>query len=221
MSRLPKAGPSPCELSQITLAVIAGGKGERMGVPKSRLQLRQQPILDWLLRQMDWPGPTLLVTAPSVAHPPAADLFDSEVVDPVEGLGPLRGLLTALEQSSTSIVAAVTVDMPAVRASMLAWLAAILTSQPETRGVMCRVGGQRDWQIEPFPSAFRREAREEIAERLAAGKRSVQALAAISGFLALEAPPEWPADTWTNLNTPAEFAAFEATHENLTPKERL
>ena len=45
---------------------------------------------------MQWPGPTLLVTAPAVAHPPAADLFDREAVDPVDGLGPLRGVLTAL-----------------------------------------------------------------------------------------------------------------------------
>src|ERR1700722_14126455 len=97
----------PPDLSQISLAVIAGGKGERMGLPKSHLKYKEQPILKWLLRQIQWPGPTLLVTAPGVAHPPAAELFDREAVDPVDGLGPLRGLLTALEQSSTPIVAAI------------------------------------------------------------------------------------------------------------------
>jgi molybdopterin-guanine dinucleotide biosynthesis protein A len=216
-----KVGPVPSELSQITLAVIAGGKGERMGLPKSRLQLQDQPILEWLLREIRWPGPTLLVTAPGVAHPPAADLFDNEAVDPVEGLGPLRGLLTALEQSTTSIVAVVTVDMPAVRAPMLAWLVAILARQPKTKGAMYRVQSVKGARVEPFPSAFRREAREEIETRLGAEKRSVQALAALPGFVALDAPVEWPANIWTNLNTPAEFAAFEATHQNLSPKERL
>src|ERR1700683_4397894 len=115
-----EAGPRSPDLSQITLAVIAGGKGERMGLPKSHLKYKEQPILKWLLRQIQWPGPTLLITAPSVAHPPAAELFVRGAISPVEGLGPLRGFLTALEHSSTSIVAVVTVDMPSVRAPVLA-----------------------------------------------------------------------------------------------------
>ncbi|HVB97908.1 MAG TPA: NTP transferase domain-containing protein [Candidatus Dormibacteraeota bacterium] len=206
--------PQIGDLSQTTLAVIAGGRGERMGLPKSHLRFQQQPILEWLLRRMRWPGPTLLVTAPAVAHPPAADLFDREAIDPVDGLGPLRGLLTALEESFTPIVAVITVDMPMVRAPLLARLVEVLTAQPETRGVMCRVAGQEKCRIEPFPSAFRREAREEIAVRLGAIENSVQALAALPGFLALGAPPEWPASTWTNLNTPAEFAAFDRLLED-------
>lgn len=211
----------PADLSQTTLAVIAGGKGERMGLPKSHLRVNKRPILEWLLRSMQWPGPTLLVTAPTVAHPPASDLFNCEAVDPVDGLGPLRGLLTALEQSSTPIVAVITVDMPVVRTPMLARLVEVITAQPEIRGVMYRVPTQEGYQVEPFPSAFRREAREEIASRLGAEERSVQALAGLPDFLALEAPPEWPANSWTNLNTPAEFTAFEALRENPRSKESL
>ena len=216
-----EAGHRPPDLSQITLAVIAGGEGERMGLPKSRLRFQQQPILEWLLQHIQWPGPTLLVTAPSVAHPPAADLFGREAIDPIEGLGPLRGLLTALEESFTPIVTVVTVDMPAVRAPMLECLVAVLAAQPEIRGVMYRVASEEGGQIEPFPSAYRREAREQIAARLGADERSVQALAARPGFLALDAPLEWPATTWTNLNTAAEFRAFEALHQNLGSKESL
>jgi molybdopterin-guanine dinucleotide biosynthesis protein A len=205
--------------SQVTLAVIAGGSGKRMGSPKSRLRLEQQPILEWLLRRIEWPGPTLLVTAPGVVHPPAANLFDREVSDPVDGLGPLRGVLTALEQSRTPIVAVITVDMPAVRAPVLAWFVAALAAKPETRGVMCRVTHDHGRRIEPFPSAFRRSARADIAARLAANEGSVQALAALAGFLALDAPADWPAGIWENLNTPAEFAAYEAAHENLSGKK--
>jgi molybdopterin-guanine dinucleotide biosynthesis protein A len=212
---------NPGDLSQTTLAVIAGGKGQRMGLPKSHMQFQKQPILAWLLREMQWPGPTLLVTAPGVTNPPAAVLFDREAVDPVEALGPLRGLLTALEESSTPIVAAITADMPSVRRPMLEWLVAMLTAQPKAKGVMCRVDSEGDSRIEPFPSAFRREAREEIAQRLAAGKGSVQALAAMPAFLAPQSPPEWPSNTWTNLNTPAELSAFEMFNENLSSKEKL
>jgi molybdopterin-guanine dinucleotide biosynthesis protein A len=209
------------DLSQTTLAVIAGGQGERMGLPKSHLKFKEQPILEWLLRCMRWPGPTLLVTAPAVAHPPAADLFNCEAIDPVDGLGPLRGLLTALEQSSTPIVAAITVDMPAVRTPMLARLVAVLAAQPEVTGVMYRVPIQEGYQLEPFPSAFYRAARQQIVARLGADERSVQALAGLPGFLSLEAPLEWPANSWANLNTPEEFSAFEALHKNPRSKEIL
>ena len=214
-------GLKPLDLSQTTLAVIAGGKGERMGLPKSHLKVNRKPILEWILRSMEWPGPTLLVTAPAVAHPPAADLFDREAVDPVDGLGPLRGLLTALEQSSTPIVAVITVDMLVVRTPMLEQLVAALTAQPEIRGLMYRIASEAGRQVEPFPSVFRQEAREQIAARLSADERSVQTLAALPGFLALEAPPEWDANSWTNLNTPGEFAAFEALHGNPRSKESI
>ncbi|GAC1666348.1 MAG: hypothetical protein NVS9B4_22030 [Candidatus Acidiferrum sp.] len=207
------------DLSQVTLAVIAGGQGERMGLPKARLRLEQQPILEWLLRKISWPGPTLLVTVPALAHPPGSGAFDAEVSDPLDGLGPLRGILTAVQHSSTPMVAVVTVDMPCVRTAILAFLVKALAARSETKGVMCRAAIQAGRVIEPFPSAFRRSAQEPIAVNLAANQRSVQALALLPGFLALESPPDWPADIWTNLNTPAEFAAFEATHRTLISKE--
>lgn len=214
-------GPKPPDLSETTLAVIAGGKGERMGLPKSHLMVEKQPILEWLLQSMQWPGPTLLVTAPAVAHPPAADLFNHEAVDPIDGLGPLRGLLTALEHSSTPSVVVITVDMPVVRTPMLAQLVGVLRAQPGIKGVMYRVPSEDGGRVEPFPSAFCREAREEIAARLGAEERSVQTLAALPGFLAVVAPSEWPANSWTNLNTPEEYTAFEALHGNLRSKESI
>lgn len=51
----------------------------------------------WLLTRFDWPGPTLLVTAPDTAPPPEADHFDRRAVDAVSGNGPLQGVLTAIE----------------------------------------------------------------------------------------------------------------------------
>src|SRR6478609_398221 len=49
---------TPCE--QITLAILAGGRGSRMGKPKSHLRLHGRPILEYLLQRLAWPGPKLL-----------------------------------------------------------------------------------------------------------------------------------------------------------------
>ncbi len=190
-----------------------------MGLPKSQLRFEELPILEWLLRRIQWPGSTLLVTSPAVAHPPAADLFDREAIDPADGSGSLRGVLTALEQSSSLIVAVVTIEMPVIRAPILARSVRVLAAGPDTRGAMFRVASSKGGYIEPFPSAFNREAREQIAASFRANERSVHALAALPGFLTLDAPSEWSAGVWTNLNTPAEFTAFGAMHENLSLKE--
>ena len=50
-------------LSNVTLAILAGGEGSRMGKPKGHLEIAGKPILAYLLDQIGWPGPTMLVTA--------------------------------------------------------------------------------------------------------------------------------------------------------------
>src|SRR5436305_504355 len=106
--------PDSIPLLQVTLALLAGGESSRMGRPKANIQLRGRPILEYLLDQFVWPGPTLLVTAPGHEKPPGWERFDREVSDPVAGSGPLRGVMTALESISTPLVAIVTVDMPGI-----------------------------------------------------------------------------------------------------------
>ena len=195
--------------SSATLAVLAGGRGDRMGLPKSHLRLERKPILEWLLERIHWTGPTMLVTAPAVVHPPGSELFDCEVVDPIEGMGPIRGVLTALAHLSTPLMAVTTVDMPCVNQGILTWLIEVLAGHPGYKGVFCRARTSGVRRIEPFPSAFRAEAALPIKERLENGRRSVRGLRTHSAFLVLEAPPEWPAHAWTNLNTQSELRAFE------------
>lgn len=202
-------------LSAITLAVLAGGRGKRMGLPKAWLQIGNKPILSELLARLEWPGPTMLVTTPEAVDPPGCELFDRKVTDPVDGLGPMRGLLTALVHLSTPMAAVVTVDMPCLMPAMLTWLVHALKDRPRCKGAMCRARDARS--IEPFPSAFRAEAREIVARRLQAGQGSVRTLCEETGFLALDAPPEWPASVWTNLNYPSDLAAFEASRAEVTP----
>jgi molybdenum cofactor guanylyltransferase len=198
------------DLSNVTLAVLAGGRGERMGLPKAWLEIEARPILDWLLKQMQWPGPTMLITAPSMIHPPGWESFGREMVDPVDGLGPLRGVLTALTHLVTPTVAVVTVDMPGVAPSVLEWLVASLAARRQCQGLMCRLSSVVAERVEPFPSVFRADAAGLIAKHVASGRLSVQKLCQDDGFCALEAPVDWPAKTWANLNTPADMAEFEA-----------
>jgi molybdopterin-guanine dinucleotide biosynthesis protein A len=188
----------------VTLAILAGGQGSRMGAPKAELEIDGKPILKFLLDQLKWPGATMLVTAPGREHPAGFESFDREVVDPVAGTGPLQGVLTALEHLLTPLLAVTTVDMPGVNQEHLNWLESRLREQGDCLGVMCARGEI----IEPFPSVFRKAANDAVAQRLASGRHSVYSLSQMPGFAVVPAPAEWDAQVWTNLNTRADVQTF-------------
>jgi molybdopterin-guanine dinucleotide biosynthesis protein A len=200
--------PDALDYSGVTLAILAGGHGRRMGIPKSNLQIGSQPILEYLLDHFSWPGKTLLITAPGLEHPPGRQRFDREAVDPVADQGPLRGVLTALENSTTPMVLIVTLDMPCIRANHLRWSMSQLVARPECLGLMLRRALDGEEQIEPFPFACRRKAAGPVSAHLASGRRAVHGLLGEKGFIAEPAPHHWPASAWTNLNRPQELEAF-------------
>jgi molybdopterin-guanine dinucleotide biosynthesis protein A len=192
------------DYSNITLAVLAGGQGARMGKAKAEIKVDGKPILECLLAEYRWPGPTMLVTAPGREHPSGYELFHTEVVDPVAGEGPLRGLLTALENVTTPLLAVTTVDMPGVSRLQLSWLVSELEHRPKTLGVMCRHAKQ----IEPFPSIFRAQAIDTVRARLETGRTSVYGLSDQLGFEIADAPADWSDSVWMNLNSPADLLTF-------------
>ena len=197
------------DAQSITLAVLAGGAGTRMGIPKGWLDLDDQPILTWLTKRWSWPGPLLLVTAPGRQHPPGAEHFDRELVDAVGDQGPLRGMLTALDAAESDIVVIATCDMPLVRREQLEWVAKQLAKHPASLGLLLGRTSTRGVEIEPFPCALRRSAVELIQQRLATDDRSVYRLAELPQFLVHAAPRDWPAKTWTNLNRPEDLESLD------------
>ena len=182
--------------AEVTLAILAGGRGERMGKPKSLLRVGDQPILTYLLERFAWRGPTMLVTSPGRETPPGTDDFDLEIADLVEGRGPVEGVLTALESSTTRFLIVASVDMPLVAREQLVWLTERIG---EKSGLMI----QRGTEIEPFPSIF---SRKRVGRPL---YDSMKALTQIPDFSVIDAPKHWPDEIWLNLNAPADLAVFE------------
>ena len=196
-------------IERTTLAILAGGEGSRMGTPKGLLTIAGQPILQFLLDRLQWPGPTLLITAPGREHPPGWQRFTEEQQDPIAGGGPLRGVLTALEHVQTPTLIVLTVDMPSVgKPQCVAGLEALGQAAAATLGVMFRRPGPFGPQVEPFPLALRPEAQPTVAWRLKAARRSVHGLLEESGFVAVDAPAEWDEKVWTNLNEPGDLRDF-------------
>jgi molybdopterin-guanine dinucleotide biosynthesis protein A len=139
-------------------------------------------------------------------------------VDPVDDAGPLRGVLTALDHSTTPIVVVIAIDIPGIDRQKLAWMAESLVNRPNCRGLMCRTKSNSGHTIEPFPSAFRTNTSPIIAGLFQLGRRSVYGLCDDPAFIAIDPPDDWPRDFWTNLNKPSQFKAYELQW-NLEPSE--
>jgi molybdopterin-guanine dinucleotide biosynthesis protein A len=196
-------------MHDVTLTILAGGRSSRMRTPKMNLEIRGQPVLHYLLDQANWAGPTLLVTAPGAEVPAGAERMGRHVCDPVTGAGPMRGILTALEHATTSIVVVAAVDMPGVRAQHLSWVANELVRRPQISGVLLARNAEAGLQVEPFPSAYRLPgAVHAVATHLDQQRKAVRSLLDCAGFIAVDAPIEWEASTWMNLNTPEDLQHF-------------
>lgn len=201
--------PAVSHCAHTTLAVLAGGEGRRMGGPKGVLALDGRPILERLLDRLAWPGPTLLVTAPGREHPPGWRRFTNEATDPVAGEGPLRGLLTALENASTDEVVVLPVDMPNITPAPLAWLAARLRENPAAAAVMVEKPGHAPGRIEPLPAAFRTNTAQTLVRaRLGDRQLALHQLTESSEVVVLPVSSDWPSDFWVNLNTPSDLATY-------------
>jgi molybdopterin-guanine dinucleotide biosynthesis protein A len=195
---------TPINLRDVTLAILAGGAGSRMGKPKSLLEVRGRPILAYLLDRFAWPGPTMLVTSPGREHPPGADRLNREVTDPVADEGPLRGVLTALEACHTELLIVTTVDMPGIGREQLEWLLEALRDYRPHGAVMLRRGEM----IEPFPLALDKDWVDIVTDQLDRGTRSVHSLAGHTLAQVLDAPSDWSPDDWVNLNRPDDYDAW-------------
>lgn len=181
-----------------------------MGMPKVSLQIHGEPILHRMLLRTNWPGETMLVLAPGMENPDGTERFTQVVRDPVSGVGPLRGILTALQHAKTASIVVIPIDMPALSRPQLEWIAAQLEADPDLLGLMpTRQTANGRALIEPFPSAFRKRSIASIEKQLTAGRRAVHPLAALPEFRSIAAPADWSEEIWTNLNTPEQRQAWE------------
>ena len=196
--------------------VLAGGRSERMGVPKAALEWHGSTLLrrttGVLARSVG--GPVLVVRAPGQplpSLPAGVDVVD----DPAEGLGPLQGIAAGLsvaaELGLTSAFVCAT-DMPFlhptfVRRVLDALDAPVDIVLPHARG-----------HHQPLAAAYRTTLAPLLADRVAAGQLRLAALfdgpvsvlrlddAALLSDPALAAADP-TLDSMVNVNTPENYAA--------------
>jgi len=194
--------------------VLAGGLSSRMGADKALQPLAGEPLIEHALGALRGAG----LTAAIAGARSQLGQFAPVVQDIQPGSGPLGGVCAALASTGARRSVFVSVDMPLLPSSLLAYMAhhAQIT---QAAVILCSVNGF----AQTFPAVVSHEALPSLCHELAAGRNgcfaAFQAAAARLGraldILPIEMlaqtgsathPAGLPAAFWLlNINRPADL----------------
>jgi molybdopterin-guanine dinucleotide biosynthesis protein A len=175
----------------VTVAVLAGGLGTRIGGNKALVELAGRPLISYPLQAASDAGLEAVVVAKPATKLPALSV--PLLLEPDEPTHPLLGIITALEHHPAII--AIPCDMPFIQPQALVALAE-MTDDVATL-----------WRGEPFPSLYRRQVRPQLMTALeaSASMRSTQAQSSAPAAIASTRPAQQ-----LSINAPEDLAQAEA-----------
>jgi molybdenum cofactor guanylyltransferase len=186
-----------------SLAILAGGRGRRLGgVSKGLLEYEGRTLVARLLDLADRFAGALLVADDPTPWTP----FGVRVVaDVVKDRGVPGGLHAALVHSGTPWVVLVACDMPFVRAEVLEHL---LRCREDDLGWVC---AERRGYLEPMPGVYAARLAPAVGAALPSNP-SMQILLRVSSGRALPIAEMAALDpdlhSWVSVNTPEEAARY-------------
>ena len=186
------------------LYILAGGRSSRFGSDKARALFRGRPLIVGLAE--DLASATLGTTVVASTEGAYRDLGLETIGDRQPGLGPLGGLVTALDDlpnrhpgSEWLLLAAC--DLVEVDP---AWVTALMSHTESASAVAFR--GPDGW--EPVFALYGLGLAAEVAARIDTGERSLQGLLDATGAAALPVPTGY-----RQIITPADLEGLEGLGE--------
>jgi molybdopterin-guanine dinucleotide biosynthesis protein A len=143
----------------VTVAVLAGGRGSRIGGDKALVQLAGKPLISYPVAAAKAAGLDVVVVAKRSTNLPR--LTTQLLLEPDEPTHPLLGIITALERYPAII--ALPCDMPFVEPTALTALA-------EMRQDVATL-----WPNQPFPALYRETTLHQLRQALEAGVGRIDA----------------------------------------------
>jgi molybdopterin-guanine dinucleotide biosynthesis protein A len=174
----------------VIVAVLAGGRGRRMGSPKPLAMLGGTPLIERPLAAAREAGLEAVVVAKAGTPLPEGVTVWRE---PDEPFHPLLGVITALERAAGPVVA-VACDQPFVPAALLARLA----------GGAAAAAVEVDGRLEPFPARYEPAWLPALRTALEREAPMRETLAALG-----PATMTWEAAALRSIDTPEQLAAAD------------
>ncbi|MDA0797189.1 MAG: molybdenum cofactor guanylyltransferase [Chloroflexi bacterium] len=189
----------------ITVVILAGGHGSRMGSPKASLLLNGRSLLHHVLDAVAPIADQVIVVRSALYPLPPIDQTNVKVlVDEAPGEGPLRALATAFSHTRSKHVVAVGCDMPFLNPILMSRLASLIDGYDAAVPIV-------EGRQQPLHAAYRTAAASIAADdALRRGERRVSALLTQLHVREVERR-EWiatdpTARSFFNINNPEDLA---------------
>ena len=185
-------------------AVLAGGRGRRIGGDKPSLELGGQTLVRRAVDALRLAGLEVALVLRAEQPEPLTAHTIAVVRDGVEDTGPLGGLHALLRWLPVEWALVLPCDQPFLAPELLRGLLA------RPRSDVDAVVGRPAGLVEPLPGLYRRTCLRAVEKALAEGERSLRDL--LSRLRVHEVPAEtlrqWDPQllSYANVNTPADLA---------------
>jgi len=182
-----------------TAIIMAGGDSSRMGSDKSMLPVNGKPIIEIIAEQLRGHFEQILISTNEAEK--LAFLGFEIVPDKVPGQGPLMGIASALEASSSELNFVVACDIPNIDLSCVRRMLAEAVGS----GADIIVPTTGDQRYEPLFAVYNKSALGAMNKILSSGGRKISDVFAMCEVRSVEfGDAQWLA----NLNTIAEYEEF-------------
>jgi molybdopterin-guanine dinucleotide biosynthesis protein A len=132
---------------KITGIVLAGGQSRRMGQDKGLMLLKNQPLTSWSVRILQSFTENILISSNNLSY----ERFGYPVIkDIVPDIGPIGGILSCLEHSSSDINIFISCDSPFIKPGLYDYLIQSIGSN------LAAVPWFGDQRYEPLCAVYRK-----------------------------------------------------------------
>ena len=183
---------------EVTGVILAGGKSSRMGQDKGLMPYKEKPLVSYGLDVLKQFSSRQLI----IANQPGYEGFGVEVIQDIEPeLGPIGGIVTALENITTEKCCVLACDMPFVSAGLFQYLLQHAAKAP----IVVPMFKER---LQPLAGLYDVAAKSYFEHCLQQGQLKLTAAIESIDFLTVDIHPALPfytRDLFRNFNRPTDL----------------
>jgi molybdopterin-guanine dinucleotide biosynthesis protein A len=187
----------------ITGIILAGGKSSRMGNDKGFLMLNEKPFIQYSINALQPLVSEIII----VSDNPDYDVFGfKRINDAIKNAGPVAGIYSGLEASSTEFNLILSCDIPLINSELLQKL---IDSVDDTSEII-QIESQR--KSMPLIALYRKQCKDMFYKLLHTDERRLRI--AVNTCKSKNIPLETELELFTmNVNTPNELKIVENAYK--------
>ena len=184
--------------------VLAGGKSSRMGFDKSTMVLQNKKLIESTIKKLDSLFDDIIISVDSIEK--KSEFNHAKIaVDKVKGVGPLGGMISALEMAQSDKLFVIPCDMPVIDTKYISFMMKYMDDNEI-------ILSEKNGYFEPFPGFYSKSLIPRIEELINQNRRSIRSIFECSRTKVIS-ESEWKKlgfseEIFTNLNTTQDVEKY-------------